>query len=474
MRGLVVALLLLLTSGLVSSRAEEEACRTPHLSSPRTLVLALDGIPHRVVVEARERGAFSDWTEPRRMISPFPSVTNVSFTVMLETFGVEPARGYEFRHFDRENNHMSRVSPFTYRKQSFAWREMFDSMGRSIGSKIAVYTIPWRKSKKELASAETALLELPHELILAHVGSTDALQHLRGDKQTTKMVLELDEWLVGLRERHLEETGRELRVVLLSDHGNTDGKVRGMKGVQKRLERAGLRVRKKLSEPGDVVAEPFGLVSYGALYLDPSRAECAATALVGHPTIELAAWLSGPDEIQVMSTDGRARIVWRGDDGAREFAYRPLAGDPLMLGDTVARLNAAGRLDREGFAPDAVWFRESALSLYPDAMHRLRDSLVGDHLVNHATLLFSVAEGYSWGQKSARWGSWLRGGRIEGTHGGLDAESTNGFLMSTDPSLDSGFAVRAENALADLAQERLRDMACSEERGAGAGGLTAD
>ena len=50
-------------------------CEPVVTDAPRTLVLALDGVPLRSVVEAREMGAYASFETPRPMISTFPSVT---------------------------------------------------------------------------------------------------------------------------------------------------------------------------------------------------------------------------------------------------------------------------------------------------------------------------------------------------------------------------------------------------------------
>jgi len=428
--------------------------------APRTLVLALDGIPFRVVEQARAAGAFDGWPPAGRLIAPFPSVTNVAFTLILEAFGADPARGYEYQHFDVEHNRKSGLHAFGYRENSFAWRELFDSMGRSLGSKLAVYTIPWRKSRKELAAAERALLESPHELILAHVGSTDALQHLRGDRETSRLVRQLDDWIRGLKRRHHETRGRPLRVVLLSDHGNTAGKVRAVEGLRKQLRRAGLDVREHLRRDDDVVAPTFGLVSYGALYTRPENAERAARAVVEVPAVALAAWLASPGEVRVVSAEGSARVRWRDDRPARRFAYEFGGTDPLRLGSALERLTEQGRFDADGYAADEHWLEASALGDYPDPLERLVVALTGDHVLNRATVLLSLEPGTSWGLRSARFGSWLRGGRIEGTHGALDGESSFGFLMSDDPEFSPRPAVRASGAIAPLAAERLLASRC--------------
>jgi hypothetical protein len=441
---------------------------------PRTLILALDGIPYRVVERARDMGAFADWPPTSRLIASFPSVTNVSFSEMLQPAGIGPAPGYEFSHFDRRRNCKVNGSPFRYRRRSFAWRDEFDSIGRTLGSKLTNYTRPRKKTWKELAQAESALLASPADVVLAHVGATDALQHLRGDKATLKLMLGVDEWIVGLRRRHEERVGRPLRVVLLSDHGNTDGKIEGASGFKRRLRNAGLRVSGRLDDDRDVVATTFGVVGYGALFLDPGHADRAARAMAAHPAVAIAVWKKGPDELAVVSADGEAIVRWRGECDRREFAYEARRGDPLRLTEAAGALAADGLLDEAGFAGDRDWLRYTALAENPDAPHRLVASLTGDHLLNHATVLFSLRPGRSWGWKSAKAGSWLRGGHLEGTHGGLDRESSVGFFLPDEAArVPPDRVVRAADALTDLLVSGAGQAEVARRSAAGTGPVTA-
>jgi hypothetical protein len=108
-----------------------------------------------------------------------------------------------------------------------------------------------------------------------------------------------------------------------------------------------------------------------------------------------------------------------------------------------------GLVDVEGFADDRKWLRHTALCEYPDAPRRLVEALTGDHLVNHATVLFSTLPGRAWGWKSAKLGSWLRGGHLESTHGGLDRSSSVGFYLPDDADrVPDRRVIRACDALA--------------------------
>src|SRR2546421_168709 len=65
----------------------------------RCLLLCLDGVPFDVVTEARSRGLFDNFNTPVRLLSPFPTLTNVALAQML---GATVPNGYESLYFDRE------------------------------------------------------------------------------------------------------------------------------------------------------------------------------------------------------------------------------------------------------------------------------------------------------------------------------------------------------------------------------------
>jgi hypothetical protein len=437
-----------------SDRVCLAACEPVATDAPRTLVLALDGVPLRSVVKARETGSYASFSEPRAMVSTFPSVTNVAFTAILAPFGVAPAGGYEVAHFDLEENKVVGSTPFGYEDRLFAWRDAFDVTSRTVGSKFKTYTVPKRVSLDAVAKAEQVLYDEPDkELILAHVGAADAMIHLRGDKAILKLLIELDGRIQEIKERHQKTFGRPLRVIMLSDHGNSAIKIHRAKGIHKVLRKAGLEVVKGLGdEKGQVVAPTFGIVGYGALFMHQEDADTAGRAVVDNPRVDLAAWLSNPKEMFVVSDAGLAVVHWRQalEDGWR-LSYVPIDGDPLEYESVVKRLQASGQLDRDGFAHEDDWFLETVSSEYPDGLRRLIHSLTGTFVDNYATVVLSLKPGFGWGWKSAHLSSKISGGRLEGTHGGLDYDSTVGFFMTDDPGFQPATAVRAEQVLAPFA-----------------------
>ena len=67
-------------------------------SRPRRLLLCLDGVPHSLFRKRRVEGCSIRFGPPTRLLSPFPTMTNVALSAML---GASPPAGYESLYFDR-------------------------------------------------------------------------------------------------------------------------------------------------------------------------------------------------------------------------------------------------------------------------------------------------------------------------------------------------------------------------------------
>lgn len=413
----------------------------------RTLVLALDGVPLRSVEAAVRQGAFAGWSRPIAMVSTFPSMTNVAFTAILQPFCVHPIAGYETWYFNQAENRMVGGTSHAYLDESFSWRTRFQVANRTLSSKAAAYLRPMHAAWRMVDQFEDLVLDGTEDPLMAHITPTDVLTHLRGDTPIIEFLVALDERLRVLEEEHDAKWGRPLRIVMLSDHGNTDDKVTIMGDMRDTFRRVGFRFRKQLEAPDDIVGATYGAVSYGALYLDPSRAEKAGRVAVENPAIDLAAWIRQPGEMQVLSASGEAVVRWRGFPDSAYFSYDLVSGDPLKLEEARRDLAAEELLGSDGFASATAWFSASLAGDFPDPLRRLVDALSGTWVKNPATVLLSLHPDHAWGSNKARVGSFLLGGRLEGTHGALERESTNGFLMANEPLPEDWQAVEARRAL---------------------------
>ncbi len=415
----------------------------------RTLVLALDGVPYRTVKKAQGRGAFAGYQPVRPLVATFPSMTNVGFAAIFAPLGAKPVPGYELPHFDYEQQRIVGPSPLQVKDGGFAWRDHLDQEREGAFVRLRGFSMPRSDARRTLTKVERRVLEGTEDRLVLYIHGTDSLHHFRGSRGTARYLIELDSRLTELEQRHFEQTGRCLRVVLLSDHGNTDKKVRRLEGLEAHLQSAGFRRVNRLEEPGDVVAPVLGVVSFGALFLRREDARRMAAHLVEHPHVDLAMFLSGERQGTVVGAETEAAISWRGTSG-RSFRSEPIAGDPLVLGSSLKQIMAATAPNDDGYASAATWLEHTADHRYPDAPKRIVEGLDGTWVANSATVLYSIRPGYANGRFIAHLGAWTKAGKLEGTHGGLDRDSSLGFFMTNDPTYDPERSVRAEQALAEL------------------------
>jgi hypothetical protein len=422
-------------------------CAAPDETGPRLVIITLDGVSHRTLEQAFERGAFLGWPAARPLISTFPSMTNVAFTAIFTPFGMRPIAGYEMQYYDHARNAVVGGGPVGYKHRAYGWRDYYQVMPHSTWEKKDAYLAPQKSFDTTLEEIDEFVLGSDREVAMAHFETTDVIAHFDGDERVVEVLLQLSARLEALRERHERERGRSLRFVLLSDHGNTLQEVNFESGIHDLLRESGFRVRKKLERPSDIVAESYGVVSYGVLYTKDDQSEAAARAVIAHEGVNLAAWKDGDAVVRVVGDEGEASVRWTGAVGHRRIAYSDEGGDPLRLSGAVARLRAAGELGADGFATEDAWFEQSALGDFPDAPRRLIDSLDGTFVKNVASVIMSFEPGYTWGTYPARLAAGLLGG-LAGTHGGLDRVSSTGFFLTDDPTYPAGGAIAADRALA--------------------------
>ena len=426
--------------------------------TPRTLLLALDAVPYRVVLDAVARGAFAGFRRPSALVAPFPSLTHPSFAALFEPFGVEPSWGYEIRYFDTVANRIVGGSPVTYRDQVPPWSGLFDAPHRGVVAKISNYVSAPMAAMGELDEIANAVLASERDVVIAYLGATDGFMHLYEDAALAEFLVALDERLCELQRRHRRVRKRPLRIVLFSDHGCGRARVHYTGSLRPVMRDAGLRPVEQLVGPLDVVVHTFGIVNYTALFLkDPTLACVAAKALTPLAAVELVAWASGPDTVEVASGDGRARVRWRSADEGRYYSYLDDGADVLHLARAAERLASERLLDADGYAHEDHWLGASAHGDYPDPLRRLALALTGDRVRSRATVLVSFGPGWSWGWRSAFAGGLVRGGRLKGTHGGLDRESSLGFLLVDGRYDEPPAVVRADQALAPFAAAVLGD-----------------
>jgi len=300
----------------------KRATRAPAPGSDpeRTLILAIDGIPYDVFADGQREGRFGGFFPASRMLAPFPSLTDVSFTALLRT---APSAAYEDRYYDREAGEVrgglgdrivgdyAELAPF---HAAFDWEPPPTWGG-------AVYLVPGRVAEAELIAAAKFIRENDDapELVV-YLGSTDGLGHEEGRDALRGHLERIDDVLTVL----LAEGVGSRRVVLLSDHGMSDGGSRRF-DLERALAAGGYRLAERIDGPADVVVPAFGLIGSIQLYTRCGEEEAVARALVAAEGVDFAAWIEG-DGVRALDAAGSADPLDRPGDRYPDLRRRVAAG----------------------------------------------------------------------------------------------------------------------------------------------------
>jgi hypothetical protein len=410
------------------------------VTRPRRLLLCLDGVPYEVLKAAKTKGLFDNFGEPSRLLSPFPTMTNVALSRML---GATAPLGYESLYFDKCARELrggvrKYIGWRTPDKAPSSYMDELDYQ-EPLPFEFLVYFAPetiWRADMKRFRER---FRRAPQQRdFFAFLKGTDGLMHIRGPKRLTVALQSLDKILTEIH----DYCGDETEIVLFSDHGmNLEENQRV--NMQTHLRRNGYVVTDNLRQ-GDrrgVSIPAFGLCSYVALYcVDEEAAAEVASALVDLEGVDFSIHRDGDAAIIVKGTKGAARIHRRrNDEGGIWYRYEQITGDPLALTDATDQLRMAGLLDQNGYAADTAWYERTASHTYPDALANLFQSLHAPRVGHTADVLVSLRDGYYYGDSF-----FSRLARLAATHGNALRASSTAFLMSTHRTLPA--FVRADEA----------------------------
>ena len=386
---------------------------------PRRLLLCLDGVPHKLIEGAKGRGLFDSFGPPTRLLSPFPTMTNVALSAML---GATPPAGYESLYFDRTAGELrggirKYVGRRTPDKIPSSYMDDLDYQ-EPLPFEFLIYVAPDRIWRADMQRFRERFRAAPQSRdYFAFLKATDGLLHAQGPARLAVALESLDKILREIQ----SYCGNETEIVMFSDHGmNLEENQRVPLALA--LEQRGFQV----------VIPAFGLCSYAAIYCrDTELIPEVARASVEITGVDFAIYKDRSDLV-VESQRGQARIERRSDTDGFSYRYSPIKGDPLELGDFGG-----------DFATDQDSFKQTAGHRYPDAVANLYKALFSPRVKHTADVLISLKDGYYYG-----WSPFGRFVRLAATHGNALQSSSNAFLMSTHRQLPA--YVRADDAKALL------------------------
>jgi hypothetical protein len=379
----------------------------------RRLLLCLDGVPHKIIEGERGRGLFDGFKAPARLLSPFPTMTNVALSAML---GATPPAGYESLYFDRKarelrggiRKYLGRRTPD---KVPSSYMDDLDYQ-EPLPFEFLIYVAPEKVWRADMQRFRERFRAAPHDRdYFAFLKATDGLLHAQGPARLAVALESLDKILKEIR----SYCGDETEIVMFSDHGmNLEENVRVP--LLSTLQRRGFKV----------VIPAFGLCSYAAVYCqDQDVIPDVARASVELTGVDFAVYKDAA-AVWVESARGQARIEYEAT--TNRYRYGIVTGDPLELGSFS-----------DTFAPDAVWFERTAGHRYPNAVANVYKSLFTPRVQHTADVLISMNDGYYYG-----WTAFGRFVRLHATHGNALQSSSNAFLMSTHRNFPT--FVRADDA----------------------------
>jgi hypothetical protein len=260
----------------------------------------------------------------------------------------------------------------------------------------------------------------------AYLRSTDDGQHLSAD--IFAMLCDLNAKLDELRARYRAHEGRELEILILSDHGNNHAGSGHRVEVRAFLKKAGYRFTQSIAGPKEIVLPTAGIESWVEIHNSPAETE---------RLVQLLWHLNGVDVLTARIPDRTNRFIVMNSKGERatiewnpakdSFRYSPETGDPINYRPVVEALSEKKQFDTGGFASSDAWMAETLTHRYPLALERI----VRGHTritLNPATILISLSNDFVHADWLIKKGSeFVRSG---GTHGGLDDLNSNGILLS--------------------------------------------
>jgi hypothetical protein len=385
------------------------------------LVLALDGVDYRDIVDARARGLFAGFREPSRLISTFPSISDVSWHDIL---GVQPPPGYQRIYYSARQNAVvgelfDAIKPIEYEhRMDFAFGSKFHHLG--------AYLISNQVARNEVdVDVKKFLKRGGRPTIYAYNVGPDALQHTRGDLDA--YLAHLDRKLLELQRTYRTRTGRDLEILILSDHGHNRAISAGFLPVVEALAAQGFHTSATLRDPTDVAFSVDGVTTGFGVFAHPDSVARVASLLAALDGVAVVTSRDRSGRYLVRADSALAEVTTRGTGDSAVYRYHPIRGDPLGYAAVLARMQHDRDVLPDAYASAATWLRYTATEPFPAAPPRI----VRGHTaitLNPAPILVSLDDRMRVGLGAVSVANRLR--PLGGTHGALSETNSLGVLMA--------------------------------------------
>lgn len=407
---------------------------------PNTLVLAMDGVPFQIVEALSEEGYFAEFFPPTKLVSTFPSMTDVAFG---EIFAMGPTEGYQQVYYSyKKEKVIGSLGSEMFKLEDF--ERHFDAIVHDKSHLLTLYLTSYRAARKEWKQIEEKFFETRDKPVFyGYIAGSDAIGHRFGPKGLSKHLKEIDSNIKDLRAEYHQRTGQELDVIILSDHGNTLVKGK-LIDFSEALNSAGFAVKNSLNNDKSVATTVAGVVGYLALYSQQENAKALAAATMNVEGIDLVMYrnpVGTTNSVIIEGGSGVALVEY--DPISDKGSYLTLTGDPLGYGSVIPS-------DGTPLSQHEI-FRRTTDSTYPNAIYRIYRCFYGS-VKNPATVIASLKPGYEFSSKIIKSMSII--GKRWGTHGGLHRADSLGVYMRTDRPSEN---ISADNMATEIDLDTFKE-----------------
>lgn len=374
------------------------------LQDCRHLVLILDGVAYDVLKQYYDEGHFRFFHPPSRLISPYPTLTDLA---LCDALALPPTPGFEALYFDHWNNRLAGGTGAYLRGENMPYNAVLDYRNGSLVDAIS-YVAPWTAFEVELVGTFREVTEATKPEVRSYLVSTAGISTKDGKAGQIRLLGEVERMLLRL----LWETRGRVKITLLSDHGHSYTPAERI-DLEEYLTQHGWTLNNSLTGRRDVVYVRFGLVTYASFATrDPAA---LAADLIDHVGVELASYTRWDKVVVLGPDDSRAEIGYDGEG----YTYEMIAGDPLRIADTLSALPTT---PQGSYRPDDL-LAGTHDAYFPIPLQRLWRTHF--HLARHRPdVVVSLADRFYSGTEafSVPLGS---------THGSLNRINSTAFVMST-------------------------------------------
>lgn len=372
----------------------------------RHLVLILDGFGWDLLKRCYDSGKLRMFYPPSRIVSPYPSVTEVSMSAI---FGSAPCRAVQSRYFDRKTNSMAGgiLDYMKGRNEPFA-ASLTHRAPQHVDGLSYLLGMPMFNS--ELNTVKRLFDKRKSREVIAYFVSSAAVSVRDGAAGQMECLYQLDRFVTDV----LWQSRGLVKVTMFADHGLSYEKVEWL-DLEKHLADRGWLMKDNINGPRDVVLSTLGVVTYACF--STRRPGALSEDLITCKGVDLVSY-ARKDAVEVLTRDG-SRAVIRARGG--RFIYEPLQGDPLLLTPVLDRLET----DEHGSYSSEDLLLATATHVYPAPLQRLWEAHFC-RVENPPDVIVSLNDHYCSGPPP-----FSGMVRITTTHGSLNYRNSVTFLMST-------------------------------------------